>query len=75
MQWEQIQATWHEYKGQILQHWGALTDNDMVTIDGRRDELADRIQERTGVARELVEIQIAEFEAACLCATPAAGTP
>ena len=75
MKWEQIQARWQEYQSQVLQRWGALTDNDLLIIDGRRDVLAGRIQERTGIARALVEQEIDEFEAACLCPTPAAGTP
>ena len=74
MKWEQIQAKWYEYKSQVKQRWGALTDDDLAVINGKRDVLAGKIHDRTGVAKDLVERQIADFEIGCVAATPAVGT-
>jgi uncharacterized protein YjbJ (UPF0337 family) len=62
MNWDQIQGQWKQFKGQTLQQWGKLTDDDLTTIDGQREELVGRIQERYGIAREEAEKQVKEFE-------------
>jgi uncharacterized protein YjbJ (UPF0337 family) len=62
MNWQQIQGKWHDYKGQVKQRWGKLTDQDLMVIDGKREELLGKIQERTGATREKAEKEIAEFE-------------
>ena len=74
MNWKQIQDKWHDYKGQIQQRWAKLTDDDITIINGRREVLAGKILERSGV-RNQIEQEIAAFEAECIAATPAAGTP
>lgn len=75
MNWDQISGKWMEFKGQVKQRWGKLTDQDIVTINGKREILAGKIRERTGAAKEQVEKEIAAFEASCNCSTPASGTP
>lgn len=77
MNWEQIQGKWQEYRGQIKQRWGKLTDNDLTIINGKRDVLAGRLLASYGKSKEQVEKEIAEFEASCKgCDTvkPAAGS-
>lgn len=76
MNWEQIQGKWQEYKGQAKQRWGKLTDNDLTVINGKRDVLAGKLLATYGKSKEVVEKEIAEFEAACKAcntASPAAG--
>jgi len=75
MNWEQISGKWMDLKGQVKQRWGKLTDQDLVTINGKRETLAGKIRERTGASKEQVEKEIAGFEASCKCSTPAVGTP
>ncbi len=65
MNWEQIQGKWQEYKGQVKQRWGKLTDNDLTVINGKRDVLAGKLLVGYGKSKEIVEKEIAEFEAAC----------
>lgn len=70
MNWDQIQGKWQEYKGQIKQRWGKLTDNDLTVINGKRDVLAGKLLATYGNTKERVEKEIAEFEAACkTCST------
>jgi uncharacterized protein YjbJ (UPF0337 family) len=76
MNWDQIQGKWQEYKGQVKQRWGKLTDNDLTVIHGQRDVLAGKLRAAYGRSKEQVDKDIAEFEAACKsCDTtkPAAG--
>lgn len=61
MNWDQIEGKWKQYRGQAKVKWGKLTDDDLDVIDGRRQQLVGRIQERYGIAREVAEKQADEF--------------
>jgi hypothetical protein len=41
---------------------GRLTNDDWKIVEGKRDQLVDKIQERYGIARKEVERQLAELE-------------
>ena len=58
MNWEQIKGNWMQFRGSAKQRWADLTEDDLAKIDGKRDELAGRIVERYGVARDEAERQI-----------------
>jgi uncharacterized protein YjbJ (UPF0337 family) len=62
MNWEQIQGNWKQVTGKAKEQWGKLTDDDMVTVNGRRDQLSGKLQERYGIAKEAAEEQIADWE-------------
>ena len=47
-----------QVQGIVRQQWGKLTDDDLELIKGKRDELAGRIQERYGIAKDEAERQI-----------------
>jgi uncharacterized protein YjbJ (UPF0337 family) len=53
---------WKQLKGSIKQQWGKLTDDDLTQLEGNRDQLAGRLQERYGIAREEAERQAREFQ-------------
>lgn len=55
-------GNWTQWKGKIKEQWGKLTDDDLDVIAGRREQLAGKIQERHGVARDEAEKQIRDFE-------------
>jgi uncharacterized protein YjbJ (UPF0337 family) len=58
MNWDRIEGNWKEFKGKARQQWGKLTDDDVEFVEGKRTELAGRIQQRYGVARDEAERQI-----------------
>jgi uncharacterized protein YjbJ (UPF0337 family) len=41
--------------------WAKLTDNNLDTIAGKRDQLAGRIQETYGVTKDQAELQVKVF--------------
>jgi uncharacterized protein YjbJ (UPF0337 family) len=59
---DRIEGNWKQFKGKVKEQWGRLTDDDLDVIAGRRDQLAGKIQERHGIAREEAERQIKDFE-------------
>ena len=74
MNWDQVEGKWKQYKGQIKEKWGKLTDDDLDVIEGRRNILVGKIQERYGVAKEVAILQADEFLAS-LSANPSETTP
>ena len=61
MNWDQVEGKWKQYKGQVKEKWGKLTDDDLDVIDGQRQQLVGSIQERYGIAKEAAEEQADEF--------------
>jgi uncharacterized protein YjbJ (UPF0337 family) len=52
MNTEQMSGKWKQMKGAAKQQWGKLTDDDLQVIDGKRDVLVGKLQERYGMAKE-----------------------
>jgi uncharacterized protein YjbJ (UPF0337 family) len=61
MTWEQIAGSWKQMKGKLKQQWGKLTDDDLDVIDGKREELLGKLQQRYGIEREQAERQLNAF--------------
>ena len=61
MNWDRIEGNWKQFKGQVKEQWGDLTDDDFDKVAGRRDQLAGRIQERYSVARDEADRQIDDW--------------
>jgi uncharacterized protein YjbJ (UPF0337 family) len=62
MNWDQIQGNWKQVTGHAKEQWGKLTDDDLDVVAGRREQLAGKIQEHYGVAKEDAEKQIGEWQ-------------
>jgi uncharacterized protein YjbJ (UPF0337 family) len=54
MDWDRIEGNWKQFKGQVKEQWGKLTDDEIDEIAGRRDQLDGKIQERYGIAKDQV---------------------
>jgi uncharacterized protein YjbJ (UPF0337 family) len=61
MNWDQLEGKWKQYKGQVREKWGKLTDDDLQVIAGKRDQFIGRLQERYGIAKEVAAAQVDEF--------------
>ncbi|MDP3510339.1 MAG: CsbD family protein [Candidatus Melainabacteria bacterium] len=61
MNMDQIKGDWKQLQGKVKAKWGKLTDDDMTVIEGKRDELAGKIQERYGMAKEAAQCELDEF--------------
>ncbi len=61
--WEQISGQWKQVKGEARMKWGKLTDDDLMQVDGNRDILAGKLQEKYGIAKEDINKQIDEWAA------------
>jgi uncharacterized protein YjbJ (UPF0337 family) len=52
MDWIRIEGNWKEFRGQVKEKWGKITDDDLTAINGKRDQLEGRLQQRYGLARD-----------------------
>jgi len=60
--WEKFKGSWSQTKGAVKEQWGKLTDDDLLEIEGRRDQLVGKIQTRYGITREEAEAQVSGWE-------------
>ncbi len=44
----EIEGNWKQLKGRAKEKWGELTDDDLDYVEGRRDRLVGKLQERYG---------------------------
>lgn len=56
-----LEGKWKQLRGNVKHTWGKLTDDDLAMIDGQRDKLSGKLQERYGYTREEAERQIDNF--------------
>jgi uncharacterized protein YjbJ (UPF0337 family) len=61
MNWDKIAGEWKQLKGQVKSKWAKLTDDDVATMDAKKDSLVGKIQERYGVLRDEAEKQVDEW--------------
>jgi len=63
MNWDTIEGNWNQFTGTVKAKWGKLTDDDLTVIEGKRDQLLGKIQERYGCARDQAEKEVNDFTA------------
>ena len=61
MDWNRVEGNWKQLKGRAKQQWGKLTDDDLTASNGRRDELAGKVQERYGIAKDVARKQVDDW--------------
>ncbi|WP_303673818.1 CsbD family protein [Vampirovibrio chlorellavorus] len=54
----EIKGNWHVLKGKLKEKYAQLTDNDLLYVEGKEEELLGRIQQRTGRTRREIERDI-----------------
>lgn len=57
-----LAGNWKQFRGNMIEQWGKLTDDDVDVAAGRRDQIVGRLQERYGIAKDEAERQIKAFE-------------
>ena len=60
MNTELIKGNWEKVKGNLKQKYAQLTDNDLMYVKGKEEELVGKIQQRLGITKEAVELLIKE---------------
>ena len=61
MNWDRIEGKWRQMKGEAQNRWGKLTNDDLDQVEGNRDKLVGRIQERYGIAKDEAEREVDDW--------------
>ena len=48
-----IKGQWEQVKGAVKETWGDLTDDEITQLEGNRQKLSGKIQERYGRAEDV----------------------
>jgi uncharacterized protein YjbJ (UPF0337 family) len=49
--WDQVKGNWNQFRGSVKEKWNDLTDDDLDAMEGRREKIVGKIQERYGEAK------------------------
>ena len=62
MNWDLIEGNWTQFKGNIKQQWGKITDDQLDVIGGKREHLAGKIQVMYGIEKDEAENQLDDWQ-------------
>lgn len=56
--WDEIAGKWKQFSGEVKKQWGKFTDDEALQINGNRDNLSGKIQDKYGIAKQYADRQI-----------------
>jgi len=51
----ELKGDWNEIKGKLKQKFAMLTDNDLLLLEGKHDEMLGRLQVKLGQTKEEIQ--------------------
>jgi uncharacterized protein YjbJ (UPF0337 family) len=57
----ELEGNWNELKGKLKQKFAVLTDNDLLFVKGKKEEMLARLQIKLGKTKEDIHKIIAEL--------------
>jgi uncharacterized protein YjbJ (UPF0337 family) len=48
----ELKGNWNEQNGKLKQKFATLTDNDLLFLDGKKDEMLGKLQVKLGKTKE-----------------------
>ena len=57
----ELKGNWDEQKGKLKQKFAALTDNDLLFAEGKKDEMYGRLQMKLGKTKDELHKIIADL--------------
>jgi uncharacterized protein YjbJ (UPF0337 family) len=61
MDWNRVEGNWKQFKGAAKEKWGKLTDDDLNVIEGRREQLEGKLQQRYGFAKDQIHRDVDDW--------------
>ncbi|MEO8166674.1 MAG: CsbD family protein [bacterium] len=56
-----LKGNWNEIAGKLKQKYANLTDDDLLFIEGKEEELVGRLQNKLGKTKEEIRILVAKL--------------
>jgi uncharacterized protein YjbJ (UPF0337 family) len=57
----ELKGNWNETKGRLKQKFAVLTDNDLLFVEGKKDEMLGRLQIKLGKTKAEIQKLISEL--------------
>lgn len=57
----EIKGNWNQLKGKLKQEYANLTDDDLLFVKGKQDELVGRLEKKLGKTKDEVRKIITEL--------------
>ena len=57
----QLKGSWNEVKGKLKQKYAQLTDDDLMFVEGKEDELLGRLEKKVGRTRDELRAEIEDM--------------
>lgn len=57
----ELKGNWNETKGKLKQKFALLTDDDLLLVEGKHDEMLGKIQARLGKTKEEIQKLITDL--------------
>ncbi|MEI5986006.1 MULTISPECIES: CsbD family protein [Sphingobacterium] len=57
-----LKGRWNVLKGKIKQQYADWTDDDLLYVEGKEDELYGKLQKKTGKTREEVQTWLSDLD-------------
>ena len=54
----QLKGNWNSTKGKLKQQFAMLTDDDLLLVEGKQDEMLGRLQTKLGKTKEELQTLI-----------------
>ncbi len=58
----ELKGNWNETKGKLKQKFALLTDDDLLLVEGKQDEMLGRLQVKLGKTKEELHSIISELK-------------
>jgi uncharacterized protein YjbJ (UPF0337 family) len=57
----QFRGNWNQIRGKLKRRYGNLTDYDLGYVEGKEDELLERLERKIGKTKEQLAIEIKDL--------------
>ena len=56
-----VEGNWKQMAGKVKTKWGELADDDLTAINGKREQLEGKLQERYGIAKDQARKEVDDW--------------
>ena len=61
MNWDRVQGNWKQFTGKAIEKWGNLTNDEIVQINGNREQLEGKLQAKYGYAKDKAKQEVDDW--------------
>lgn len=61
MNWDIVKGKWKQMTGAVREKWGELTEDEVAQMEGDRDQLIGKLQERYGWTKNEAEREVDDY--------------